>query len=54
MGVCVTSLMLAEDAASAVEFCDKGDSLRELKVWALWTSGVTPGAVGVTSDVGAC
>lgn len=55
VGACVTSLMLEEDDASAVAFCDKGDSLlSELKVWALWTSGVMPGAVGATSDVGVC
>lgn len=36
VGVCVTSLMLEEDEASAVEFCDEGNSLvSELKVWAL-------------------
>lgn len=36
VGVGVTSLMLEEDEASAVEFCDEGDSLRsELKFWAL-------------------
>lgn len=56
VGACVTSLMLEEDgAASAVEFCDRGDSLLgEPTVWALWTSGVMPGAVGGASDVGVC
>lgn len=55
VGVCVTSLMLeGDEAAFAVEFCDEGDSLGELTFWALWTSGVTPGAVGVTPDVGVC
>lgn len=55
VGVCVTSLVLEEDEASAVEFWGEGGSLgSELEVWALSTSVVMSGAVGVTSRVGIC
>lgn len=55
VGVCVTSLVLEEDEASAVEFWGEGGSLgSELEVWALSTSVVVSAAVGVTSRVGIC